>query len=331
MDDTFNAVVAEQTDGGSEAALRQLRLADLPDDDVLVEVHFSTLNYKDGLALTGQGPICRFFPMVCGIDLAGKVVESKHPDFAPGDEVLVNGFGLSESHWGGYSQMMRVRSEWLIRKPERFSLEQSMAIGTAGYTAMLCVQGLLDQGVSAGAGPVVVTGASGGVGSVAVMLLSRLGFDVVAATGRASANESFLKRLGARTLIEREELSRKSKPLESERWSGAVDCVGGDMLATVIAQTRYGGTVTACGLAGSPKLATTMMPFILRGVTLRGIDSVMAPIESRRRAWSQLGELADLELLSTIYSVEPMSKVVELGTPILEGKVRGRIVVDVNA
>lgn len=331
MSDTFNAIVADKTNDGSVAALRQLRLADLPDDDVLVDVRYSTLNYKDGLALTGKGPICRFFPMVCGIDLAGFVIESKNPEFAAGDEVVVNGFGLSESHWGGYSQRMRVRSEWLIRKPDSFNLEHTMAIGTAGYTAMLSVQGLLDNGTTTADGPIVVTGASGGVGSVAVMLLSRLGFDVVAATGRASENESFLSGLGARALVERDELSRKSKPLESERWGGAVDCVGGDMLATVVAQTRYGGTVTACGLAGSPKLSTTMMPFILRGVNLRGIDSVMAPIENRRRAWQELGELVDLELLSTIYSTAPMSDCIRLGDEILDGKVRGRLVIDVNA
>ena len=330
MADTFNAIVADKTNDGYSASLRELRLADLPDDDVLVDVRFSTLNYKDGLALTGKGPICRFFPMVCGIDLAGTVIESKNPEFSAGDEVLVNGFGLSESHWGGYSQRMRVRSEWLIRKPEEFELEHTMAIGTAGYTAMLSVQGLLDDGTTTADGPIVVTGASGGVGSVAVMLLSRLGFDVVAATGRASENESFLTGLGARTLIERDELSRKSKPLESERWGGAVDCVGGEMLATVIAQMRYGGTVTACGLAGSPNLSTTMMPFILRGAKLRGIDSVMAPIESRQRAWQKLGELVDLDLLATIYSTAPMTDSVQLGNDILDGQVRGRLVIDVN-
>ncbi len=330
MSDLFTAVVAEKTEAGSAASLRELALVDLPDDDVLVDVEYSTLNYKDALALTGSGPICRFFPMVCGIDLAGTVVESKSPDYKPGDAVLVNGFGMSETHWGGYSQKMRVPSDWLIRKPEVFSSEQTMAIGTAGYTAMLCVQRLLDHGTQPGDGPIVVTGASGGVGSVAVMLLARLGFDVVAATGRASENEAFLKKLGARTLIERDELSRKSKPLESERWAGAVDCVGGDMLATVIAQTRYGGAVTACGLAGSPKLNTTMMPFILRGVDLKGVDSVMAPIAVRQRAWDNLGKTADLDLLADIYTIEPMENAIELGADLLAGKVRGRLVIDVG-
>ncbi len=330
MSDLFTAVVAEKTEAGSAASLRELALLDLPDDDVLVDVEYSTLNYKDALALTGSGPICRFFPMVCGIDLAGTVVESKSPNYKPGDAILVNGFGMSETHWGGYSQKMRVPSDWLIRKPEVFSAEQTMAIGTAGYTAMLCVQRLLDHGTQPGDGPIVVTGASGGVGSVAVMLLARLGFDVVAATGRASKNEAFLKKLGARTLIERDELSRKSKPLESERWAGAVDCVGGDMLATVIAQTRYGGAVTACGLAGSPKLNTTMMPFILRGVDLKGVDSVMAPIAVRQRAWDNLGKTADLDLLADIYTVEPMENAIELGADLLAGKVRGRLVIDVG-
>jgi acrylyl-CoA reductase (NADPH) len=330
MSELFTAVVADETENGTAATVRELALVDLPDDDVLVDVEYSTLNYKDGLALTGSGPICRFFPMVCGIDLAGTIVESKNPDFASGDEIVVNGFGLSETHWGGYSQKMRVQSNWLIRKPEILSSEQAMAIGTAGYTAMLCVQQLLDHGTEPGDGPIVVTGASGGVGSVAVMLLSRLGYDVVAATGRANENETFLKRLGARTLIERDELGRKSKPLESERWAGAVDCVGGDMLATVIAQTRYGGAVTACGLAGSPKLHTTMMPFILRGVTLRGVDSVMAPLNVRQRAWDKLAETVDLELLADIYNVAPMTDAVALGEDLLAGKVRGRMVIDIN-
>ncbi len=331
MNDSFKAIVADKVDGGSSASLRELCLSDLPDDEVLVEVKYSTLNYKDGLALTGKGPICRFFPMVCGIDLAGTVLESKSDRFSAGEEVLVNGFGLSETHWGGYSQRQRVRPDWLINKSDALSLEQTMAIGTAGYTAMLSVLGLLDHGLTPGSGPVVVTGASGGVGSMAVMLLARLGFDVVAATGRAAENEAFLKTLGARALIERGELSRGSKPLESEKWAGAVDCVGGEMLATVLAQTKYAGVVTACGLAGGAQLATTMMPFILRGITLCGIDSVMAPLALRQRAWSKLAELVDVDLLVTIYVVEPMSGVIELGEAILAGKVRGRVVIDVNA
>jgi acrylyl-CoA reductase (NADPH) len=330
MTDSFRAIVAEQANGGSQASLKELDLTDLPDDDVLVDVAYSTLNYKDGLAVTGKGKICRFFPMVCGIDLAGTVIESDNPDFAPGDKVLVNGFGLSETHWGGYSERQRVRSEWLVRAPEQFSLKQTMGIGTAGYTAMLCIQALLDRGLEPGAGPVVVTGASGGVGSIAVMLLAKLGFDVVAASGRATENEAFLNELGAAGLIEREELSRASKPLESERWAAGVDSVGGETLATVLAQTRRAGAVAACGLAGGPKLNTTVMPFILRGVALEGIDSVMAPMAKRKRAWSALAENVDTELLETIFRTEPMTRVPELAGEILAGKVRGRIVIDVN-
>jgi acrylyl-CoA reductase (NADPH) len=330
MTDSFRAIVAEQANGGSQASLKELDLTDLPDDDVLVDVAYSTLNYKDGLAVTGKGKICRFFPMVCGIDLAGTVIESDNPDFAPGDKVLVNGFGLSETHWGGYSERQRVRSEWLVRAPEQFSLKQTMGIGTAGYTAMLCIQALLDRGLEPGAGPVVVTGASGGVGSIAVMLLAKLGFDVVAASGRATENEAFLNELGAASLIEREELSRASKPLESERWAAGVDSVGGETLATVLAQTRRAGAVAACGLAGGPKLNTTVMPFILRGVALEGIDSVMAPMAKRKRAWSALAENVDTELLETIFRTEPMTRVPELAGEILAGKVRGRIVIDVN-
>ena len=330
MSDSFRAIVADETADGVRARIRELELVDLPDDDVLVAVAYSTLNYKDGLAVTGKGKICRFLPMVCGIDLAGTVVESKNPEFEPGDAVLVNGFGLSESHWGGYSQRQRVRSDWLVRVPDAFTLEQAMAIGTAGYTSMLSVQALIDHGLSPDRGPIVVTGASGGVGSVAVMLLAKLGFEVVAASGRAAENEAFLTRLGASSLIERDELSRESRPLESERWAGAVDSAGGAMLATVLAQTRYGGTVAACGLAGGAKLETTVMPFILRGVTLAGIDSVMAPLERRQRAWDRLAELVDQDLLSSIYRVEPMSDVPDLGAAILAGRIRGRVVIDVN-
>lgn len=330
MTDTFHAIVAEKTGDGLQTQLKELRLVDLPDDDVLVDVAYSTLNYKDGLAVTGKG-ICRFFPMICGIDLAGTVIESKNSEFNAGDKVLVNGFGLSETHWGGYSQRQRVPGEWLVRVPESLTLEQSMGIGTAGYTAMLCVQALIDSGIQPDGGPVVVTGASGGVGSVAVMLLGKLGYEVIAASGRANENEDFLTRLGATRLIDRAELSRTSKPLESETWAGGIDCVGGDTLATVLSQTRYGGTVAACGLAGSLKLATTVMPFILRSVRLQGVDSVMAPIARRQQAWAKLAELADVELLSTIYRVEPMSRVPELGHDILAGKVRGRVVIDVNA
>jgi acrylyl-CoA reductase (NADPH) len=268
---------------------------------------------------------------VCGIDLAGIVRESKDPRFNAGDPVLVNGYGLSERHPGGYTQRQRLDPSWLVRVPAGLSLEETMAIGTAGYTAMLCAQALIDQGVLAGSGPVVVTGASGGVGSIAVMLLAKLGYEVVASTGRVDESGAWLRDLGAREVIDRAELARAPKPLESERWAGAVDSVGGDTLATVIAQMRYRGTVTACGLAGGMAFAANVAPFILRGVTLAGIDSVMASHERRVQAWDRLAALIDHDRLASIYRVEPLDRVPELCEQLLAGTVRGRIVVDVNA
>jgi acrylyl-CoA reductase (NADPH) len=331
MTSWIRAIVAEERDGKSRARLRDLAPADLPDHEILVEVSHSTLNYKDALAVTGAGKICRFFPMVCGIDLAGTIIESRDAQFAPGERVLVNGFGMSERHWGGYSERQRISSLWPIRIPQAFSAEQSMAIGTAGYTAMLCILALQDYGVRPDRGPVLVTGASGGVGSVAVMLLAKLGFDVTASTGRAKDSEEFLTKLGARNIIDRAELSRTPRPLESERWAGAIDCVGGEVLASALAQTRHGGTVAACGLAGSTALNTTVMPFILRGVTLAGIDSVMAERSLRERAWEELARLTDPHTLSSIYEVAPMSAVPDLAERLLAGQIRGRIVIDVRS
>jgi putative YhdH/YhfP family quinone oxidoreductase len=330
LKETFRALLAQEHEGKVRAVLQDLRPADLPDHGLLVEISHSTLNYKDALAVSGKGRICRSLPMVCGIDLAGKVLESRSSRFHPGDAVIVNGFGLSERHWGGYSEYQRVDPDWAIRLPDAFNAEQAMGIGTAGYTAMLCVDALQRHGLKQEEGPILVTGASGGVGSVAVMLLAKLGYDVTASTGRATANAEFLTRLGARTVVDREEFARQSKPLESERWAGAVDCVGGEVLATALAQTRYGGIVAACGLAGSANLHTTVMPFILRGVTLAGIDSVMAPLAARERAWQRLAELVDLALLETIYSVAPLTDVPRLAEGLLAGQVRGRIVVDVR-
>jgi acrylyl-CoA reductase (NADPH) len=330
MSDRFAAIVAEETAGRMSATCREISLAELPNEDVLVRVSHSTLNYKDGLAVTGRSKICRSFPMVCGIDLAGTVVESRHPAWQSGDRVLVNGYGLSERHWGGYSGYARVKGEWCVRIPAVFSPEQAMAIGTAGYTAMLCIHALEDRGVRPDSGPIVVTGASGGVGSVAVMLLARLGYEVIASTGRVAESRDFLTRLGARDLLDRAELARAPKPLEPERWAGAVDSVGGEVLATVIAQTRYDGTVTACGLAGGIGINTTVMPFILRGVTLAGIDSVMAPLTRRERAWARLAQLVPADLLGSIYRVEPMTAVPQLAEALLAGQVRGRIVIDVS-
>ncbi len=330
MKGRFRALVADDSGDGLKATLRDLTAADLPDYGLLVEISHSTLNYKDALAVTGKGKICRSLPMVCGIDLAGTVLESRSDRFREGDAVVVNGFGLSERHWGGYSEYQRVDPDWAVRLPAAFNPEQAMGIGTAGYTAMLCVDALERHGLKPEDGQILVTGASGGVGSVAVMLLARLGYDVTAATGRAATNAGFLTGLGARHIIEREELARQAKALESERWAGAVDCVGGEVLSTALAQVRYGGMVAACGLAGSASLHTTVMPFILRGVTLAGIDSVMAPLAARERAWRRLAELVDLELLTTIYSVEPLSRLPGLAEGLLAGRVRGRIVVDVR-
>lgn len=332
MSATFNALVLDRNEDKTiRAAIKSLSLAELPDEDVLVDVACSTVNYKDGLAVTGTSPIARKFPMVAGIDLAGVVAESRDGRFKPGDRVLVNGYGLSERHWGGYSQRQKLKGEWLVRVPDAFSLEEAMAIGTAGYTAMLCVQAIRDWGVKPAAGPVVVTGAAGGVGTVAVMLLARLGYQVCAATGRVEEARPLLEKLGASELIARAELARDPAALEAERWAAAVDSVGASTLASVIAQTKYEGLVAACGLAGGAGLPTTVMPFILRGITLRGIDSVMAAQERRQRAWDELAELVDRDLLRAIYRVEPLSRVPELAKAILAGQIQGRVVIDVNA
>ena len=330
MGQTIRAIVAEETPDGVRGTLQDLDAAQLPDEGVLVDVAYSTINYKDALAVTGKGKICRSFPMVCGIDLAGVVTESSVDDFKPGDKVLANGWGLGEKYWGGFAQQQRLRPNWLVRPPESLSLEQCMAIGTAGYTSMLCIQALQDHGIEPESGPVVVTGATGGVGSVAVMLLSRLGYQVAAVSGKADAAE-FLTHLGAAEVLPREELAREARPLESERWAGAIDSVGSQTLATILAQTKHSGCVTACGLAGGFDLPSTVMPFILRGVTLAGIDSVLAPQEKRQRAWNALAELIDTDKLAQIYSVEPLARVPELAEELIAGRVKGRIVIDVNA
>ncbi|WP_339673676.1 MDR family oxidoreductase [Dasania marina] len=327
---TFNAIVAEDVDGKPRAALKSISLNELPDEDVLVQVAYSTLNYKDGLAVSGKGRICRSLPLICGIDLAGTVVESKNPAFKAGDKVLVNGFGLSEVHNGGYSQFQRLKAEWLVRLPAAFSLEQSMALGTAGYTAMLCVQAIQDHGISPEQGPVLVTGAAGGVGSVAIGLLSKLGYSVTAVTGRVENSSEFLTALGASSILSRAEFVRDCKPLERETWAAAIDTVGDKLLATVLSQIKYEGLVAACGLAGGINLPTTVMPFILRGVTLRGIDSVMASQPRRQRAWDALAQLTDIAALEQIYRIEPMSKLPELAQQIIAGEIQGRIVIDVN-
>jgi putative YhdH/YhfP family quinone oxidoreductase len=330
MADSFTAVVIEEVAGKAKTTFKQLTLADLPDNDVLVEVAFSTLNYKDGLALSGnRNKVARKLPLIAGIDLAGTVVESRAAAWQPGDKVVVNGFGLSESQPGGYTRYQRVKPEWLLRLPEAFSFEQAMAIGTAGYTAALCVDALVDFGLTADAGEVLVTGAAGGVGSVALALLAAIGCEVVASSGRPETHE-YLKKLGARSIIDRATLQEKGAPLQKERWAGAVDAVGGTTLVNVLSQTKYGRAVAACGLASGLDLPGTVLPHILRSVALLGVDSVMAPMPKRERAWQRLARDLDVQKLADMTQVEPMSKLVELGATILEGKVRGRVVVDVT-
>ncbi len=330
MSETFTALVAEKTDGKPSVGFRQLSVADLPDYEVLVDVAYSTLNFKDGLALTGKSPIARKFPMVCGIDLAGTVAESRSPYWKPGDKVVVNGWGMSETQWGGYSQKQRVKPEWLVRLPPAFSLEQAMAIGTAGYTAMLCVLALENYGLKPSEREILVTGAAGGVGSVAVALLAKLGYPVVAATGRPETH-AYLTDLGAEGFIDRAELAQKGGALQKERWGGAVDCVGGQILTNVLAQVVYGGAVAACGLTGGTDLPATIFPFILRGVALLGVDSVMAPKPKRETAWARLARDLPIAKLNAMTEVQPMSKVMELAPKILAGQIRGRVVIDVNA
>lgn len=332
MTEEFNAIIArERDDGKVRGALETLTLADLPDLDVLVEVAYSTLNYKDGLAVTGAGKICRSVPMVCGIDLAGKVLKSADSRFAPGDDVLINGYGLSETQWGGYTQKQRVNGDWLVKTPSNYTAEAAMAIGTAGYTAMLSVMALLDHGLKAGDGPIAVSGASGGVGSVSLMLLKALGYEAVALSGRPEENKAYFEGLGAASVAPRADFERDARPLEKETFAGAIDSVGSKTLATLLAQTKYEGMVAACGMAGGIALPSTVMPFILRGVTLRGIDSVMAPQARRQRAWDMLADCLDPGTLKALYKVEPMSAVPDLAKALLSGTITGRVVIDTSA
>lgn len=329
MSDTFNAMMIVEGEGKPRAEFRSLSLAELPDYDVLVEVAYSTLNYKDGLAVSGKGRIARRLPMVAGIDLAGTVVESRVPEWKPGDKVVANGFGMSETEWGGYARYARLKSEWLVPLPNAFSLEDAMAIGTAGYTAALCVDALEDwKTIVSREGDIVVTGAAGGVGSVAVSLLANKGYTVVASTGRPETHD-YLRSLGASGFIDRAELSAKGGPLQKERWLGGVDTVGSVTLVNVLAQTIYGGAVTACGLAGGMDLPGSVAPHILRGVALLGVDSVMAPREKRVRAWNTLSEHLDRSVLRSIARTEPMSALPKLAEEIVAGRIQGRVVVDV--
>ena len=331
MTGSFKAIVIDTVDGKPRSAFRELSIADLPDHDVLVEVAFSTVNYKDGLAISGKGRIARRTPMVGGVDLAGTVIESRSPKWAAGDKVIVNGYGLSETEWGGYSRFQRLKPEWLIALPDAFSMEQAMAIGTAGYTAALCVNALEDWGMIATSNlPVLVTGAAGGVGSIAISLLAAKGYAVTASTGRPETHE-YLASLGATSFIERASLAEKAGPLQKELWSGAVDSVGSTTLANVLAQTIYGGGVAACGLAGGADLPGTVLPHILRSVALLGVDSVMAPHAKRLRAWETLASTLDHQHLARMTRVEPMSALPQLAQEIIDGKIRGRVVIDVTA
>ncbi|WP_269504806.1 acrylyl-CoA reductase (NADPH) [Burkholderia sp. IMCC1007] len=326
----FQGIVIDKDETGQHARLQTLDDAQLPAGNVTIRVGYSTLNYKDGLAITGKSPVVRKFPMVPGIDLVGEVEHSTHPDYRAGDRVVLNGWGVGETHWGGLAQKARVDGDWLVPLPAAFSPQQAMAIGTAGYTAMLCVMALERHGVRPGDGDIVVTGAAGGVGSVATAILARLGYRVVAVTGRP-ADADYLRQLGAAEILDRAQFSEPGKPLGKERWAGAVDVAGSHVLANVCATTRYRGVVTACGLAAGMDFPATVAPFILRGVTLVGIDSVMCPRAERLDAWRRLATDLDVEKLGAIGHQVGLADALALAGELIGGNVRGRIIVDVNA
>ena len=325
---TFRAIRIDRAEKGTTAALTQFDEADLMDGDVTVRVEWSTLNYKDGLAVTGKAPVVRRFPMIAGIDFAGTVEQSSHPQWKAGDKVVCNGWGMGETHLGSYAERARVKGEWLVRLPQRISTRDAMAIGTAGYTAMLAVLALEKHGLSPGSGPIVVTGAAGGVGSVATAVLSKLGYHVIASTGRVSEAD-YLKALGAAEVIDRGELTGAAKPLAKERWAGGIDSVGSTTLANLLSMAQYGGAIAACGLAGGMDLPSSVAPFILRGVCLLGIDSVMCPISQRKIAWSRLATDLDPAKLSDITHEINLEQVIGEAGRILAGQVRGRIVVKI--
>lgn len=331
MADRFTAMMIRDVDGKPRAALEQIGLSDLPDHDVLVEIAFSSLNYKDGLAVSGKGRIARRLPMVAGIDLAGTVVESRSPDWKAGDKVVVNGWGLSETEWGGYARYQRLKPEWLTRLPDAFGLEDAMAIGTAGYTAALCVDALERYGPldKSGDFPIVVSGAAGGVGSVAIALLAAKGYPVAASTGRPELHD-YLSSLGATSFVTREELQAEPRALQKERWQAGVDTVGSRTLANILAQTKYGGAVAACGLAGGPDLPATVMPHILRSVALLGVDSVMAPHDRRDRAWKTLAEHLKLDHLAAITKTHSIQDLPGLADDIIAGRIAGRVVIRIE-
>ncbi|MGB9393003.1 MAG: MDR family oxidoreductase [Xanthobacteraceae bacterium] len=326
---TFKAIVIDKADTGQMVRLTDFDEKDLMDGDVTVRVEWSTVNYKDGLAITGKAPVVRRFPMIAGVDFAGTVESSTHPKWKPGDQVVHNGWGLGETHLGAYAEKARVKGDWLVRRPVGISARDAMAIGTAGYTAMLAVMALERAGIDPSRGPVIVTGAAGGVGSVAVALLAKLGFTVAASTGRTE-EASYLKSLGASEIINRSELTGSPRPLAKERWAGGIDAVGSTTLANVLSMTRYDGAVAACGLAGGMDLPTTVAPFILRGVSLIGIDSVMCPLTQREAAWRRLEADLDRGKIAAMANEIGLDDVIAAGRRIVEGKVRGRIVVKIR-
>lgn len=325
---TFKAIRIDKADKGTTAALTQFDEAELMEGDVTVRVEWSTLNYKDGLALTGKAPVVRRFPMIAGIDFAGTVEQSAHPQWKAGDKVVCTGWGMGETHLGAFAEKARVKGDWLVALPQGLSARDAMAIGTAGFTAMLSVLALEKHGLSPKSGPVVVTGAAGGVGSVATAVLSKLGYHVIASTGRASEAD-YLKEIGAAEVIDRNELSGAAKPIAKERWAGGVDSVGSTTLANLLSMTKYGGAIAACGLAAGMDLPSSVAPFILRGVCLLGIDSVMCPIEPRKAAWQRLASDLDRTKLSEITHEISLDEVPDWGAKILAGQVRGRIVVKI--
>jgi len=331
LPDPFRAQVLENSSGTVRAAIKELPLGSLPEGEVLVSIAYSSLNYKDALAVTNRGKIVRRFPMVPGIDFSGVVAESISSSFQPGDPVVLTGWGVGEEHWGGFAQLARVKSEWLLPLPQGLTLKRAMQIGTAGLTAMFCVMALEERGVQPDKGEIIVTGATGGVGCVAVMLLAKLGYQVVASTGKADAHE-FLKSLGAHEVIDRGELvARSDKPLEREQWAGAVDSVGGETLVALLRQMRREGCVTAVGLAGGAELHATVYPFILRAVSLIGISSVYMVAEHRRAAWTRLACELPMETLDHLTQTARLADLPALGERMIDGKLRGRVVIDVNA
>ena len=326
---TFKAIVIDKTDAGQAVRLTDFDEKDLMDGEVTVRVEWSTVNYKDGLAVTGKAPVVRRFPMIAGVDFAGTVESSTHPSWKAGDQVILNGWGLGETHLGAYAEKARVKGDWLVRRPARISAREAMAIGTAGYTAMLAVMALEHAGIDPSRGPVIVTGAAGGVGSVAVALLAKLGYAVAASTGRPEEG-AYLKELGASEIVNRSELTGPVRPLGKERWAAGVDVVGSATLANVLSMTRYGGAVAACGLAGGMDLPSSVAPFILRGVSLLGIDSVLCPLPLRQEAWRRLEADLDRAKIATMVNEISLDEVIAAGRRIVEGKVRGRIVVKIG-